>query len=344
MSFETAPIALLITGIALLALVIGVAGTGIVRNVESISRKTGLGDSLSGALLIGIATSLSGTVLSVNAAWQSYTDLAISNALGGIVVQTFFLVIGDMLYRRSNIEHAAASIENMMQSGLLILLLGLVLMFSIAPEFTLFGISPGSPVLVMIYLIGLHVTRQTGQHPQWFARQTPLTQNESDRRVETSTPLASLLIRFLMLMSVLAVAGLLLTEMTVAVSTRTGLSQTILGVLVTATITSLPELVTTITAIRRGALSLAVGNIIGGNTFDVLFLSLSDVAYRDGSLFHAMSNVHYLIVVTAIVMSVLLLLGLIGRQKAGPGVIGIESVSVALIFAIFIALMAVMSA
>ena len=52
--------------------------------------------------------------------------------------------------------------------------------------------------------------------------------------------------------------------------------------LMTAVATSLPELVTTLAAVRRGAAQLAVGGIIGGNAFDVLFLSASDVAYRDG--------------------------------------------------------------
>jgi cation:H+ antiporter len=43
------------------------------------------------------------------------------------------------------------------------------------------------------------------------------------------------------------------------------------------------ELVTTIAAVRRGALQLAVGGIIGGNTFDTLFLTAADVSYREGS-------------------------------------------------------------
>lgn len=38
-------------------------------------------------------------------------------------------------------------------------------------------------------------------------------------------------------------------------------------------------------AVRRGALTLAVGDILGGNCFDVLFISGSDVAYREGSIY-----------------------------------------------------------
>jgi Ca2+/Na+ antiporter len=58
---------------------------------------------------------------------------------------------------------------------------------------------------------------------------------------------------------------------------RLALSASIVGAPV---VTSLPELVTTLAAVRRGALQLAVGGIIGGNTFDTLFLTISDVGYR----------------------------------------------------------------
>ena len=96
--------------------------------------------------------------------------------------------------------------------------------------------------------------------------------------------LGKLLIRFTLLALLLVATGLVLTRATLALSSQTGISENVLGALLTSTLTSLPELVTMITAIRRGALTLAVGNIIGGNTFDVLFLSASDAAYRDGTI------------------------------------------------------------
>ncbi len=105
------------------ALVIAIAGTRITRVVDQLADRTGLGEATAGAVLLGAATSLSGSVLSVTAAYRGHPELAVSNALGGIAVQTFFLAIADMVYRRANLEHAAASAPNMMQNGLLIRLL-----------------------------------------------------------------------------------------------------------------------------------------------------------------------------------------------------------------------------
>lgn len=336
---EQLPLPALVAVVLISAAVIGVAGTRIVFVVESISQKSGLGDALSGALFIGIATSLSGSVLSISAASEGHTGLAISNATGGIVVQTFFLVIGDLLYRGANIEHAAASLENTMQAALSILLMAAVLFFHFGPEQTLFGVHLGSIVLVAIYITGLYVIRQSHENPQWIARRSSLTRDAESRETMPGETLGKLLIRFVLLALVLVVTGLALTRTTVALSLQTGISESVLGALLTSTLTSLPELVTMITAIRRGALTLAVGNIIGGNTFDVLFLAAADVAFRDGSLFHAMTTQHLLIVVTAIGMTAILTLGLLRREKTGPVSIGLESVSVACVFLLFIVML-----
>lgn len=317
------------------AVVIGVAGTRLVYVVEGISHKTGLGDAISGALFIGIATSLSGSVLSISAAWEGHTGLAISNAAGGIVVQTFFLVIGDLLYRGANIEHAAASVENTMQAALSILLMAAALFFHFGPEVTLFGVHPGSIALIAIYVTGLHVIRQSHAYPQWIARRSSLTRDEERREPRLDEPPGKLMVRFLFLALILVVTGLVLSRATLALSAQTGISENVLGALLTSTLTSLPELVTMITAIRRGALTLAVGNIIGGNTFDVLFLSASDTAFRDGSLFHAMTGHHLLIIVTGIGMTAILTLGLLRRERTGPAAIGLESVAVAGVFLLF---------
>ena len=68
------------------------------------------------------------------------------------------------------------------------------------------------------------------------------------------------------------------------------MSGSLVGGLFTSVVTSLPELVTVLAAVRVGALTLAVGDIVGGNTFDVLFLAAADLAYTEGSLYAAIDQ------------------------------------------------------
>ena len=120
------------------AAIIALAGTRITRVVDQLADRTGIGEAAAGAVLLGASTSLGGSVLSVTAAWHGNAELAVSNALGGIAVQTFFLAVADMVYRRANLEHAAASVPNMMQNGLLICLLALILFAPHLPDVTFF--------------------------------------------------------------------------------------------------------------------------------------------------------------------------------------------------------------
>jgi len=129
------------------ALVIALAGTRITGVVDQLADRTGIGEAAAGAVLLGFSTSIGGSVLSVTAAWNGNAELAVSNALGGIAVQTFFLAVADMVYRRANLEHAAASVPNMIQNALLIMLLALIMMTPLLPEVTFWQVHFATPLL-----------------------------------------------------------------------------------------------------------------------------------------------------------------------------------------------------
>ena len=85
-----------------------------------------------------------------------------------------------------------------------------------------------------------------------------------------------------------------------------------------------------------GGFSLAfgpsIGGIIGGNMFDALFVSASDIAYREGSIFHAIGERTLFWMALVTVMTAILLMGLLRREKQGPAGIGWESVLLLLIW------------
>ncbi len=130
---------------------------------------------------------------------------------------------------------------------------------------------------------------------------------------------------------VVAAAGHFVARAGIALVDQGGISETAAGALLTAIATSLPELVTAIAAVRSGALRLAVGDILGGNCFDVLFVSAADVGYRSGSILHAASPPTYL-VATCILLTAILMLGLLHREKHGIANIGFESFSVLVLY------------
>jgi len=137
---------------------------------------------------------------------------------------------------------------------------------------------------------------------------------------------------FVVLVVVLGLCGWVISRVGTVLIVRFGLEASLVGALVTAVITSMPELVTTLAAVRRGALQLAVGGIIGGNTFDTLFIVFSDVAYRDGSIYHAIGPRDVYWFAIGLIMTGILLAGLVYRQRRGPARIGVESSLLILVY------------
>ncbi|QPM91438.1 sodium:calcium antiporter [Pseudooceanicola algae] len=324
------PLPALLAIFAVSGLVIAVSGVIMTGYADKIADRTGLGEAIAGAVILGAATSLSGTVVSVNAALEGRASLAFSNSVGGIAAQTAFLALADLAFRRANLEHAAAELTNVVQGILLIFLLLLPLSALVTPEVTLFAIHPVSFLIPTLYIAGLMISQAVREEPMWHPVKTRETRTDAPEEEEAGTADKSnirLYGEFGGLMGLMALSGWAIGQSAGALTDMLDLSGALVGALMTAVVTSLPELVTTLAAVRRGALQLAVGGIIGGNTFDTLFLPLSDAAYRDGSLYHAVGMDDYFWIVTALLMTVALLGGLIVRERQGPAGIGFDSLA-----------------
>ena len=315
------------------AALIAVAGARMTRAADQLADITGWGEAIFGAVLLGGSTSLPGIVTSVATAAEGFAELSVSNAIGGIAAQTTFLAVADMAYRKANLEHAAASVENLVQGALLTTLLALPLLAMAGPAVTVAGVHPISVGLVVAYLFGLRLVRSARAAPLWKARQTEKTEQDvpGEAEVERSAQVR-LWLTFGALALVVAVAGYFVAQSGIAIARQTGLSETIIGGLFTAVATSLPELVTAVAAVRQGALTLAVGGVIGGNCFDVLFVAFADVGYRAGSIYHAITDQQVFVIALTILLTGVLLLGLLRRQRSGIWGIGFESVLVLVLY------------
>ncbi|WP_375263717.1 sodium:calcium antiporter [Palleronia sp.] len=315
--------------------VILMAGLRMTGLADTLADRTGLGEALIGGVLLGAATSLSGIIVSVTAALDGYASLAFSNSVGGIAAQTVFLGVADMFYRKANLEHAAADLGNLFQGVVLMVLLMLPLVAMTTPEVAIWAIHPVSFAIPVVYAVGLIAGRAVHDAPMWEPVDTGDTKADQPEEEDAESKAKStqrLFLTFAALMILMGAAGYVVAKTASELADRMEISGTLMGALATAVVTSLPELVTTVAAVRRGALQLAVGGIIGGNTFDTLFLMASDISYRDGSLYHAVSSQDYFWIVSALLMTGILMGGLILRQRQGPGRIGIESALLLLVY------------
>lgn len=321
---------------AVAAALIGWAGTTLAGLGDRIADRTGMGEAVTGMIFLGVTTALPGLAASITAALEGNAALAISNAIGGIAIQTTFLALADIAYTRANLEHAAASLPNMIQTAMLVILLTLVLLGLSGPDVTVGHVHPITPVLFAVAGAGFWLVYRSSSEPMWRPKVTPHTVEDVPEESHVRERLSGLLIGFAIAAVVVMVAGAAVAHTVGNIADATGMNATVAGGLLSAIATSLPELVTTVAAVRRGALTLAVSDIVGGNFFDVLFVFAADLIYLRGSLYHArgVGDREDFLTALAILLNITLLLGLLYRQRTGPGNIGFESVLMLLIYVV----------
>jgi cation:H+ antiporter len=181
-----------------------------------------------------------------------------------------------------------------------------------------------------VYLYGLALTRRTRERPMWQPRPTSETRPDVPDDAARRASLAGLALRFVLLGAVVAACGWGVAVAGLALAARTELGGTLVGGFVTSIVTSLPELVTVLAAVRAGALTLAVGDIIGGNAFDVLFLAAADVAYRDGPVYAAVGERTLFLLALTLLLTAVFAAGLVHRQRKG---IGFEGTTILVVYA-----------
>lgn len=310
------------------------AGTKLASFGDRLADRTGLGEAITGMIFLGLITALPGLAASVTAALDGHPALAVSNAIGGIAIQTTFLAIADIVYTKANLEHAAASVANMIQTAILIALLAVVLLGLTGPEITVAHIHPITVVLLLAAGAGFWLFYRSSTEPMWQPKMTGATVKDVPDEQNRRENLGKLLAGFIANAVIVIVAGAVVALTSGNIAEQTGLSETVAGALLSGVATSLPELVTTVAAVRRGALTLAVSDIVGGNFFDVLFVFAADLVYLQGSLYHAggVGEREGFLTGLAISLNIVLLLGLLYRQRAGPANIGFESVIMLLLY------------
>jgi cation:H+ antiporter len=324
-------------------IIIAIGGSRLSREADRLADLTGLGEAFVGAIFLGAATSIAGLVTSFTAAIENHPHLSISNAIGGIAAQTVFLAFADISYKKANLEHASASLSNIMQGIILIFLLALILIVRFTPEINIIWVHPVSFLLVVIYIISQRMITKSRKIPMWKAVKTSETKEDIPEEANIKNyKLRTVVARFVLLGIVIAFSGFLIAQSAIVIASKTGISENIVGAFFTSVSSSLPELIVSLAAVRQKALTLAVSNIIGGNTFDLLFVSFSDFGYREGSIIHTFQSGQIYLILLTILLTAILTLGLLFRQKKGLAKIGWESTLLIVVFFLGYILLALM--
>ena len=315
---------------------VGWFGIKMTRTARDLAHESGLGEAMMGALFIGASTSLSGIATSVSAAAGGHAELAVSNGLGGIAAQTTFLALADIAYRRGQSGACRRLRREPLHGGLLdgpaqyrdprAILPG-----DERPRCASRNAASAGRLRVRNPSARANARHAdvvaSADHGHSLGTDHPRSPTPSKTPPGRVAPICRLRIGRrdvrVVARAIGSAAGtanrLVLRRWSAASSRRCR--------------PSIPELVVAITAVRLGALNLAVGDIIGGNAFDTLFVAASDIAYRDGAIYASISSAEHFWLAISLLMTGVLLMGLIYRERHGPANIGLESVILLLLYA-----------
>ena len=128
--------------------------------------------------------------------------------------------------------------------------------------------------------------------------------------------------------------GVFLVYAAEALAVQSGLGSSFVGATLLAGSTSLPELSTTIAAVRLGAHSMAISNIFGSNLIMFALLLPADLVFTKGPLLHHVDSSARFAVISGIVVTAIYLIGLLIRKKKKVLRMGLDSAFVLLIYLI----------
>lgn len=307
--------------------VIGNAGYFLSRYGDIIAEKSGISASWIGLILLSTATSLPELVTGISAVTVANApDIAVGDVLGSTVFNLAILVLLDALYRRETLyRHAAQGhILSASLGALLIAFAGFSLLLDQA------GMSPAlwhvglySPFILLIYLVAMRAVYS-------YERRTLSEYTEASSERYPDVTLRSAIRGYAWAALAVVLAGSWLPFVAIDISAMMGWGQSFVGTLLVAAVTSAPEVAVTLSALRIGALDMAIANLLGSNLFDIIILAVDDVFYTQGPLLAHVDASHALTAFTAVMMSTLVTVGLVFRPQ-GRVVLGLTWVSLALL-------------
>lgn len=259
------------TGFVILLFVVGLVliikgGDWFVDSAVFIANLTGIPKFIIGATIVSVATTLPELTVSVTGVIDGELDLAVGNAVGSVTANIGLIMGISLVCMPALIKRSQFWIKGTLMSAAALLLWVLCKdgTLHMLPSFALF-------VLLAVYV--------------WDnIRDAKNDVGSDEREVVDKKDLPKQIVMFIIGIAAIVVGSKLLIEYGSEIALLLGVPSAIIGVTMVAIGTSLPELITTLTAIRKKESSMSIGNIVGANIIDLAMILPICSVVSDGKL------------------------------------------------------------
>lgn len=269
-------------GVMLVAIIVlGKSADWMVEKAVTLSLRTGMPKVIVGATIVSVGTTFPEAVVSVLAALNGNPDIALGNAVGSVICDAGLILGTACLIAPLPLNKKVVNRQGWVQFGAGVLLVLFCLPYTdlgnvfetkaTLPQWAGFILVSG----LVVYMI-------------WSVRLAKLADpdelDELDEEAEDDSPVAILVGSILVGSLFVVASSVTLIEATKILATEAGIPEAVIASTLVAFGTSLPELVTAVTAARKGQGELAVGNVIGADILNVLFVAGAAAAITEEGL------------------------------------------------------------
>ncbi|CAN5709841.1 calcium/sodium antiporter [soil metagenome] len=235
-------------------------GDALVRGAVALAARLGVAPVLIGLTVVAFGTSAPEMVVNLLAAWRGSPDLGFGNVVGSNIANVGLLVMPTAIVAQAAVHRSLATrnIPIPVRVSVVVLALG-------APQVISEGFGRRDGIILLLIFAGfLAVVTREG-----LSQRAALPGGDGGVRSGSAWTTALLVGGGLV---GLVVGAELTVRGAVGVATGLGISEAIIGLTVVAVGTSLPELATSLQSARRGQADVAIGNVVGSNLFNLLFI------------------------------------------------------------------------
>ncbi len=249
-------------------------GDWFVDSAVGIAKRFRVPEIIIGATVVSIGTTLPEVMVSVTAAVNNNGAIAYGNAIGSIICNTALIAALTIAIRPAPVDRKTIGTP-------ILFFFASAAIYMVAAY--IFGRFDRWLGVVMLLVFGAYMAMTI-----YKGFKNPVEGHEEDDQEAKSGSLLKDLIVLIISAALIAIGADMLEGSSVSLATMAGIPTEVVGVTVVALCTSLPELVTAITALAKGHGALSLGNIIGANIFNLVLVSgaavtISPFAIPEGS-------------------------------------------------------------
>lgn len=265
--------------VAVIAVAVYVLSTGadiLVNQAVALSRRFNVSPIIIGATIVSLGTTTPETAVSVLSAINGDSGLALGNAVGSVICNAALIIGVASLIRPIPADRQMVRRQGSIQFSAMILLVVGSLPFVTGATGSMFVDGGRFPqwagAVFVVLLIGYMVISV-----HWSRTHVGVADAVSEEIDDAPVPhnpreTAFTVLKLLAGLALVILASQVLIPAVEATALRVGVPRAVVAASLVALGTSLPELVTAITASRKGHGELALGNVVGANVLNVLFV------------------------------------------------------------------------